>query len=287
MIFGVNGQDGYYLSQWLQQKGYTDILGYGRPAHPDDMDITDLSKVSTAIQKHQPAFIFHLAANSTTRHEALFDNHATISTGALNILESVRLHSPHTRVFISGSGLQFVNNGNPIDENTAFEARDAYSVSRIHSVYAARYFRSLGVKAYVGYLFNHDSPLRSVRHVSKKISAAAKEVAAGKREKIEIGDIRTVKEWTFAGDVVKAIWTLVNNEDHFEAVIGSGQGYSIQDWLELCFGKLGLHWEDHVSVKKDFIPEYDRLISRPDLIKSMGWSPEVSFSSLADMMLNS
>src|SRR6202008_1963773 len=107
--------------------------------------------VSKLIEEQKPDFIFHLAANSTTRHDALFENHATISTGSFNILEAVKNYSPQTKVFISGSGLQFVNADKPIKETDAFEARDPYSVSRIHSVYAARYYRRLGVKAYVGY----------------------------------------------------------------------------------------------------------------------------------------
>lgn len=286
IIFGAHGQDGFYLSRLLEGEGF-EVTGYGRPSGPGDMYITDRDKVASAIRDIKPLFIFHLAANSTIRHEAMFDNHATICTGTLNILEAVRLHSPETRVFISGSGLQFVNTGRPIDEQAPFEARDPYSVSRIQSVYAARYFRTLQVKAYVGYLFNHDSPLRTERHMSKKITEAVKKISAGDTGKIEIGNIDTVKEWTYAGDVVKAIWAQVNNDDCFEAVIGSGAGHSIREWLQICFDKKGLRWEDHVVLKKDFKADYDRLVSKPDLIMSLGWKPEVSLHELADMMLNS
>jgi GDPmannose 4,6-dehydratase len=286
MIFGARGQDGFYLSRLLQEQGYA-VQGYGRPAGAEDMDITHFGKVTDTIQRLKPDFIFHLAANSTTRHDAMFDNHATICTGSLNILEAVRLHSPATRVFISGSGLQFRNTGKAIHEETDFEARDAYCVSRIQSVYAARYFRTLGVKAYVGYLFNHDSPMRSARHMSKKITEAVHSISSGNQDKLEIGDIHTVKEWTFAGDVVRGIWTLVNNGSQFEAVIGSGLGYSIKDWLEICFQKKGLHWEKYVTGKPDFKAEYESLVSDPARIRAMGWSPQVSLEQLADMMLNS
>src|SRR5205085_129762 len=144
-----------------------------------------------------PDYIFHLAANSTTRHEAVFDNHAAISTGAINILEAAYRHSFQSRVFLSGSAAQFENDGTPIDEDTPFAALNPYAVSRIHSVYAGRYYRSLTLKVYVGYFFNHDSPLRTERHVNQKIALAARKIAAGSREKLEIGDASVKKEFNF------------------------------------------------------------------------------------------
>ena len=155
IIFGVNGQDGYYLSQLLNQQNY-EIIGVSRTGDTTKTNIADYKEVLELVNKHQPDFIFHLAANSTTNHEALFENHETISTGTFNILEAVKNSSPHTKVFISGSGLQFVNQNKPIKESDAFEARDSYSVSRIHSVFAARYYRMLGIKVFVGYFFNHE-----------------------------------------------------------------------------------------------------------------------------------
>ena len=221
IIFGANGQDGYYLANLLQEQGYT-VIGISRSFQSKGPDIIDYASVAQLIKETLPQYVFHLAANSTTRHDAMFENHETISTGTLNILEAVKNFSPATKVFISGSGLQFVNNEQPIKETDLFEARDPYSVSRIHSVYAARYYRRLGLKVYVGYFFNHDSPRRTERHMAKKISAAVKRIAAGSEEKLEIGDITVIKEWTFAGDVVKGIWTLVQQQEIFEANIGSG-----------------------------------------------------------------
>jgi GDPmannose 4,6-dehydratase len=284
IIFGANGQDGYYLTQLLQQKGII-IIGVSRKNDLQTADITSYKDVADLITKNQPQYIFHLAANSTTQHQALFENHSVICTGTLNILEAVRVFSPHTKVFISGSGLQFINNNKPIKETDAFESRDAYSVSRIHSVYAARYFRRLGIQVYVGYFFNHDSPKRTERHIAKKISAAAKRIAEGSNEKLEIGEISVIKEWTFAGDIVRGIWTLVNQNEITEANISSGIGYSIEDWLQMCFGIINKNWRDFAMEKKDFTPEYKQLVSDPSVIFSLGWKPEVSFEELARMML--
>ncbi|HOV11981.1 MAG TPA: GDP-mannose 4,6-dehydratase, partial [Bacteroidales bacterium] len=100
-----------------------------------------------------------------------------------------------------------------------------------------------------------------------------------------LGNIDVQKEFTFAGDVMKAIWILVNQSDVFEAVIGSGQAYSIKDWLDCCFKKTNKDWRDYVIIKKDFIPEYKILVSNPKLIKSLGWQPEVSFIQLANLMM--
>jgi GDPmannose 4,6-dehydratase len=237
------------------------------------------------VKQYKPDYIFHLAANSTTRHDALFENHATISTGTFNILEAVKLFSPHTKVFLSGSGLQFKNTGYPIKETDPFEATSPYAVSRIQSVYAARYYRSKGIKVYVGYFFNHESPMRPERHMSKKIACLAQRVADGSNEKIEIGDISVKKEWAFAGDIVNGIYSLVNQDNIFEATIGSGIAYSIEDWLNECFSVIERDWKRHVIIQDNFKPEYKILVSDPSSIFSLGWIPVVSFSSLAKMMV--
>ena len=283
IILGVNGQDGYYLSQLLQQMEFS-VIGISR--NESNTDIRSYESVAELVKTTTPHYIFHLAANSTTRHDALFENHATISTGTFNILEAVKNFSPLTKVFISGSGLQFVNMDKPIKESDSFEARDPYSVSRIHSVYAARYYRKLGLQVYVGYFFNHDSPRRTERHMAKKISEAVKRIANGSDEKLVIGDISVIKEWTYAGDIVEGIWTLVLQDDIFEANISSGLGYSIEEWLNACFAVIGKKWQDHVVLKNDFSPEYKTLVSDPSIIFSLGWSPKVSFKEMAEMMVN-
>lgn len=288
MVFGVGGQDGYYLSQLLFEKGI-EVIGISR--HRGNWtigDVADFQFVESLIKVHRPHFIFHFAANSSTRHDVLFENHNTISTGTLNILESVRKHCPKTKVFLSGSAMQFVNNGTPIDEQTPFEASSPYSVARIQSVYAGRYFRAkFGLKIYVGYFFNHDSPLRMERHVNQKIVLSVKRIAMGSTEKLELGDISVRKEFSFAGDIVEAVWILVNQNDIYEAVIGSGTAYRIQDWLECCFKKINKNWVDYVAINPNFKPEFDLLVSNPAQMKLLGWQPKVDFYQLAEMMMES
>jgi len=286
LIFGISGQDGYYLSELLQTINI-EVLGVSR-SQGDWIkgDVADFAFVEALIKTHQPNYIFHFAANSTTQHCALFDNHKAISTGTLNILECVRLHCPTARVFLSGSAMQFKNEGLPIDEQTPFEASSPYSIARIQSVYAGRYYRSaFRLKVYFGFFFNHDSPLNSERHVNKKIVSSVKRIANGSSEKLELGNIDVKKEFNYAGDVVKAVWTLINQDIIFEAIIGNGDAHSIQEWVEYCFKKINKSWEDYVIINPDFIPEYEILVSNPELIRSIGWVPKVDFYKLADMMM--
>ena len=284
IIFGSNGQDGHYLTNLLN-KEHIDVIGVSRSGNYLKTNLANFSEVVELIKIHSPDYIFHLAANSTTRHEALFENHETISTGTFNILEAVRLHSPKTKVFISGSGLQFENNDIPIKETDPFEARDAYSVSRIQSVYAARYFRTLGLQVYVGYFFNNDSPRRSNRHMAQKIASTARSIANGSIEKLEIGDMSVIKEWTYAGDIVEGVWKLVNQDQLMEANISSGLGYSILDWVKVCFDLIGKDYQDYIVEKNTFKAEYRQLVSDATLIKSIGFNPKVPFEELAKMMV--
>lgn len=285
IIIGANGQDGFYLNQLLSLKGI-ETTGISRGGNFINIDISDFASVKDIIAKHKPQYIFHLAANSTAAHHAVMDNHKAISTGTINILEAVKQESPQTRIFISGSGLQFVNNDAPIKETDPFEASSAYSVARIHSVYAARYYRTFGLKIYVGYFFNHESPRRTVRHMSKMIAEAVKRIREGSNEIIEIGDMNVKKEWAFAGDIMKGVLTLVGQDNIFEAVIGSGAGYTIEDYIEKCFRFIGKDSSPFIQKKENFTAQYRQLVSDPSTIFSLGWKPETSFDELVKMMLS-
>lgn len=262
------------------------MIGASRSGDWVRADVAVRGEVEALIREQQPQVVFHLAANSSTRHSALFENSATIGTGTLNILEAVKTFAPTCRVFVCGSGVQFQNTGHPISERDAFEASSAYSLARIHSVYAARYGRSLGLKVYVGYLFHHDSPRRKEHHVSQMIAGAVRRIARGSGETLEIGDVSVRKEWTFAGDVARAMWTLVSQDEVFEATIGSGIAHSIEEWLNECFALVGKNWRDHVRVREGFRPEYPCLVSDPTTIRSLGWAPRVSFPDLARLMVS-
>lgn len=285
LIFGINGQDGYYLSRLCHEKGI-EYIGISR-SEGDWIrgDVSDFVFVRELIKKHQPDYIFHLAANSTTHHGALFENHETISTGSVAILEAVWKESSHSKVFLTGSGIQFENSGKAIAETDEFAPTSAYSVARIQSVYAARYFRSLGLKVYVGYLFHHESIFRKQHHVSTQIVEAIKRIQQGSNEVLEIGDLSVQKEWGYAADIAAAILTLVQQDSIFEATIGTGKAHSIQQWVVLCFEHIGLDWQDYVSSRPFFASDYPILVSNPATIQQLGWSPTVSIDELAKKMM--
>ena len=287
IIFGISGQDGQYLKIKLEKLDHF-VIGVSRTTGNFVGDVSDFEYVKKLISETQPDYIFHFAATSNTSHDALFENNASISNGTINILEVVRLFSPSSKVFLSGSAMQFENNGLPISENTPFTPSSPYSISRIHSVLNARYYRNkFNLKIYIGYLFNHDSPYRTEHHINQKIIKSLQRIKNGCEQNIYIGNVDVRKEFNFAQDIVNAIWLLVNQEEVFEVVIGSGITFSIRDWLKICFELEGLDYSKYLVCDNTYKSEYDELISDPSLIKSLGWSPLVGINELAKIMLNS
>ncbi len=285
LIFGANGQDGFYLSEACKKRDI-EVIGISQHGPWFHGNISNRKTVESLIREHLPNYIFHLAATSTTKNEAIFENHESIGTGTINILEAVKQWAPECKVFLAGSGLQFVNVGNPLSEESPFCHNSCYAATRNYSIYMARYFRTLGIKTYVGYLFHHESPLRKAHHVSQKIIQGVKDISLGGKVTLELGDISVVKEWTYAADIVEGILTLIEQEKVFEATIGSGRGYSIKEWIIECFNLIGKEWRDYIKEKDNFKPEYTTLISNPQTINSLGWKATTPISELAKIMLN-
>jgi GDPmannose 4,6-dehydratase len=286
IIFGSNGQDGYYLRKQLISNGIK-VICVSRSSGDIIGNVGNYNFVSELIKNEIPDYIFHFAANSTTKHDVLFENNESISSGTINILEAVRIFSPDTKVFISGSAMQFKNNGSKISINSEFDHSSLYSVARIHSVFVSRYYRDkYKLKVYIGYLFNHDSPLRSEDHINQKIVKTALRIKNGSQEKLEIGNLDVQKEFNFAGDIVNAIWLFINQDKIYEIILSSGILHSIKSWIVLCFEECGLNWKNHVIVSKSFKPEYFKLYGDSESIRSLGWYPMFDIQKLARLMLN-
>ncbi len=286
LIFGVNGQDGFYLKRLLE-KNLINTIGISRNNSELVGDICNYEFVLDVIKKYKPQYIFNFAANSTTSHEFAFENHNTIALGTLNILESCRMYAPHAKIFIAGSALQFKNENIPINEETEFDPNSAYSVSRIQSVYMSRYFRNkFNLNIYIGFLFNHDSSLRSVRHVNMKIIDYVKNFKFNKIENLKLGNIYIKKEFGYAGDIVNAIWMFINQNNISEIVIGTGKAYSISDWLDLSFTLINKDWKNHVNFENPNLKETQILVSDPRKINELGWKPKIEIEELAYIMYN-
>ena len=287
VILGASGQDGHYLTALHRERGDR-VLGFSVPPGPgvSELDISDRAAVTEIVRANRPAVIYQLAAASTTRHDALWATHDSITTGTLAVLEAAFAHCPDARVVTIGSGLQFENRGQPIRETDPFAATSPYAVARIHSAYAARYYRSRGLRAYVAYLFHHESPLRPLSHLSARICHDVAAIARGDANGVlEVGDLSVEKEWGYAGDVAAALATLAAQDDAFEAVVGTGHAYSVATWVERCFAHVGLSSEGRVRGIPGFKAEYPRIVSAPDTLRGLGWTPKVGLDALVAMMM--
>jgi GDPmannose 4,6-dehydratase len=284
IIFGVSGQDGHYLRDVLNRHG-VEVFGVARSGGDARLDVSDSVAVQHVVRQVRPDLVFNLAATSSTSHEDLWVNHAAISTGSLAILDAVERHASGAKVLLVGSGLQFINDGLPLHEQSPLGHSSPYVVARNQSLFAARYYRQRGLKTYFAFLFNHDSPMRSTRHLNMKIAEAAARVAVGLKGLLQIGDLDALKEFNYAGDVAQALWVLINQDDVFECVVGSGRTYKVREWIESCFKSKSLNWEEHVSINYEFHKPYNTLQSDPRLLFSLGWRPRVDFESLRKMMM--
>lgn len=285
IIFGSNSQDGFYLNELLRGMQF-EIINVSRTSGDFLGSVGNFEFVENLILRTKPEFVFHFAATSSINHDATFENNSSICAGTLNILESVKLHSLKTRVFISGSALQFKNIGIPIDEKTPFDYETTYAIARIYSVNLARYYRKkFGIQTFVGYFFNHDSPLRSEKHINQKIVNHVVKIIRGSNEKLIIGDLSVKKEFSYAKDVVEAVWKLVNQNRFYETVIGTGVAYSIEEWVNYCFKKYSLDWQNHVIIDETYKSDYQILVSNPQKIMELDWLPRTNIFELADLML--
>jgi len=284
MIFGGTGQDGHYLRNILLENN-VDVKCASRSGGDYCIDVADTLDVEDLLLRERPDYVFHLAATSSTDHKHLWANHSSIGTGTMAILDAVDRHLPSTKVVLAGSGLQFMNEGTPLNEESKLDHSSPYTVARNYSLYAARYFRSRGLRVYFAFLFNHDSPLRSNRHLNMKIAEAAALAARGGRNRLQIGDLAAKKEFNFAGDITAAFWQLVCQDSIFECVIGGGKSHTILEWVELCFQYVGLDWKQYVDTDETYQSPYKCLVSDPARLLSLGWQPNMNFRQLSEIMM--
>jgi GDPmannose 4,6-dehydratase len=284
LIFGGSGQDGFYLKQSLM-RDRIEVTSAARSAGDLIVDVSDAALVAEVIRCVRPDLIFHLAAKSSVSHEHLWENHASIATGTLAILEAVDRFASSARVFIAGSALQFINEGLPLNEDSRLDSSSPYCCARNYALHVSRYFRSRGHRVYFGFLFNHDSRFRTSCHLNMRIAESAARAAIGQPHKLRIGDLEAEKEFNFAGDIADAMLRILQQEDEFEFVVGAGQAFSVLKWVELCYQFVGLDWRDHVDSDSEYKSPYQRLVSDPNRLLRLGWLPSVGISELADDMM--
>jgi len=315
LIFGITGQDGSYLSDFLLKKNYivhgvirrSSSFNTGRIDHlyqdPHEKnkkfilhygDVTDTLSVSSIIKKIKPHEIYNLAAQSHVRisfDQPIYTANVT-GVGTLNLLEAVRMVSPHSKVYQASSSEMF---GNSIDEDgyqretTALNPVSPYGCAKVFSYNICRNYRNAyGMKVWNGILFNHESPRRGTNFVTNKVVKAAVRISLGLQDKLHIGNLDATRDWGHAKDYVYAMWLMLQTDKPDDYVCATGVSHSVRDLCSYTFSSLGLDYSNHIIVdEKHFRPEELENLKGDSskLRKELDWKPEYTFESMLDEMI--
>lgn len=310
LILGVTGQDGSYLADFLLKKGYNVFGSFRRTSHRlferleyfdildkidlVKLDLTDPISITKAIKKIQPDELYNLAAQSFVG--ASFDQPILTSNvnalGALSVFETVKELSSHTKVYQASSSEMFGNSSEIKNELSRMYPASPYGVSKVFAHKTAQHYReAYDMFISCGILFNHESPLRGLEFVTKKITHHIARIKNDIDKKFSLGNINAKRDWGFAGDYVKAMWLMLQQDKASDYVIATGKSYSVKDFLEHAFNYSGLgDWENYVEIdKKYFRPQdIDNLIGDATKAKNeLGWEPSVSYDELIKLMVDS
>jgi len=281
LICGVSGQDGAYLAKLLIEKGY-EVYGGSRDAQNSRFDnlqkldirdsvnfvsvsVNDFRSVLQAILKIQPDEIYNLAGQSSVAlsFEQPVETLESIGFGTINLLEAIRFSKLPIKFYNAGSSECFGNVSVAVDEETPFRPRSPYGVAKATAFWeVANYREAYSLFACTGILFNHESPFRKERFVTKKIIATACRIYNGSDEKLVLGNINVVRDWGWAPEYVEAMWLMLQQEKADDFVIATGQSISLKEFVVFAFDILNLNWKEHVS--------YDDELLRPtDILKGL------------------
>src|SRR6478752_6786459 len=274
-ITGVTGQDGAYLSQLLLQNGYRVIGLIRRSASSDtvgerlrwlgilddvglvDGDLVDLSSLVRILQKCQPTEIYNLGAQSfvaASWNQPLLTGQVT-GLGATNLLEAMRIVLPGARYYQASSSEMFGRIQEPIqNERTPFYPRSPYAVAKLYAHWmTVNYRESFGIYALSGILFNHESPLRSIEFVTRRVTDGVARIKLGLARELALGNLDARRDWGHARDYVRAMWLMLQQDQPDDYVVATGRTESVREFCRLAFRHAGLNYEDHVTVDPRFM----------------------------------
>jgi GDPmannose 4,6-dehydratase len=307
LITGITGQDGSYLAELLLSKGYrvvgmvrrSSTVTYERIHHLlDDItviqgDLTDQGSLLSIFEDHEPTEVYNLAAQSfvpvSWNQPALTGDVTAI--GVTRMLEAIRFVNPKIRFYQASSSEMFGKVLEvPQKETTPFYPRSPYGVAKVYGHWiTVNYRESFGVFAVSGILFNHESPRRGLEFVTRKISNGVARIKLGLSKELCLGNLESRRDWGFAGDYVKAMWTMLQQEQSSDFVIGTGETHSVREFCEEAFSYVGLDYKEFVVQDERFFrpAEVDLLISNPSKARQvLGWKPRVTFKELVRMMVD-
>jgi GDPmannose 4,6-dehydratase len=307
LITGITGQDGSYLAELLLEKGYrvfglarrSSTVTYERIQHIQDRieflsgDLTDQNSLLYALQQCDPDEVYNLAAQSfvqTSWNQPTLTGDVT-ALGVTRMLEAIRVHNPKVRFYQASSSEMFGKvQAVPQDENTHFYPRSPYGVAKVYGHWiTVNYRESYGMFAVSGILFNHESPRRGLEFVTRKVTDGAARIKLGLADKLRLGTLEARRDWGFAGDYVRAMWLMLQQDEPRDYVVATGETYSVRELVEAAFGHLGLDWREHVVQDERFMrpAEVDLLVGDPAKARDeLGWEPQVGFHELVRMMVD-
>ncbi|PIE59592.1 MAG: GDP-mannose 4,6-dehydratase [Desulfobulbus propionicus] len=308
LICGVSGQDGGYLAQLLLEKGYT-VYGASRDAQissftnleylgirdrvtPVSLAITDFRSVLQVIQQTEPDEIYNLAGQSSVglSFEQPVETIESVAVGTLNLLEAIRFTGKNIKLYHAGSSEVFGDTkGSPADETTPFYPKSPYAVAKASAYWlVANYRESYGLFAATGILFNHESPLRPKRFVTRKIITTACRIADGSGERLSLGNISISRDWGWAPEYVAAMWRMMQLEQPDDFVVATGTSRKLEDFIALAFQEVDLDWRDHVEIKEELYRPSDIELSSGNPAKAkriLGWRARHTLEDIVSMMV--
>jgi GDPmannose 4,6-dehydratase len=308
LITGITGQDGSYLAELLLEKGYK-VYGLRRRTSVPIMeniehikneiefvegDLLDMASLIKAVQIANPDEVYNLAGQTfvgTSWAQPVLTGKVT-GVGVTNMLEAVKTAKPDARFYQASSSEMFGKVlETPQKETTPFYPRSPYGVAKVYGHWiTVNYRESFDMFACSGILFNHESPRRGVEFVTRKVTDAAVRIKLGLQNELRLGNLDAQRDWGFAGDYVKAMWLMLQQDKPEDYVISTGETHSVQELVEIAFGRLGLTWQDYVVIDPKFVrpAEVDLLLGDCSKAKNqLGWKLEVGFETLINMMVDS
>jgi GDPmannose 4,6-dehydratase len=308
LITGITGQDGSYLADLLLEQGYH-VYGMMRRSSTEtseriehlkgkidilQADLLDELSLMSMMEESQPDEIYNLAAMSfvpTSWQQPVLTGEFT-GIGVVKMLEALRRVCPKAKFYQASSSEMFGKVREvPQTESTPFYPRSPYGVAKAYGHYiTVNYRESYDLFAVSGILFNHESPRRGKEFVTRKVTDAAARIKLGLQDELRMGNLDAKRDWGFAGDYVKAMWLMLQQEQADDYVISTGTEHSVHQLVEIAFDRAGLDWEKHVVIDPKFIrpAEVDRLLGDCSKAKKvLNWEPEVDFKQLIEMMVDS
>ncbi|MEN9938989.1 MAG: hypothetical protein RLZZ387_5568 [Chloroflexota bacterium] len=306
LITGITGQDGSYLAEFLLSQGYEVIgmirrsstVNFERIKHIQDQvtlapgDLLDEVSLINLLREHRPTEVYNLAAQSfvqTSFSQPVFTGEVT-GLGVTRILDAIRIVDPDIRFYQASSSEMF---GKVLEvpqrESTPLYPRSPYGVAKVYGHWITiNYRESYGMHASSGILFNHESPRRGLEFVTRKITHGVARIKLGLDRELRLGNLDARRDWGFAGDYVRAMWLMLQQDTPGDYVVATGETHSVRRFCELAFGCVGLNYENHVVVDERFFrpAEVDLLVGDPTRVKTLlGWEIEVPFEQLVAMMV--